>query len=121
MSVLLTYQNITKDKAWVDGRVYQIEKQGKLYPIDELSAQEKSMLDGHIIQDESAIPPAPPEEKGKTNLLMLDLNTEKLFWETTARPLTSEEIQQELLEKFDLLLVKQDEIIRFLSSKELEK
>ena len=114
MSVLLTYQVVTKDKAWVDGRVHQVEKEGKHYPIDKLSSKEKSKLQGHLIQDESAIPPAPPEEKGKANLLMLDLNTKKMFWETVNRPLTPEEIQQELLEKFDLLLAKQDQIITLL-------
>ena len=114
MSVLLTHQIITKDKAWVDGRVHQVEKEGKLYPIDKLSSEEKSKLQGHLIQDESSVPPAPLEEKGKANFLMLDLNTKKLFWETAARPLTPEEIQQELLKKFDLLLIKQDEIISLL-------
>ena len=113
MSILLTYQQLTQEKAWVDGRTYQVEINGKLCPVDELSSAEKSK--GHFIPDESYIPVSPPEERGKTNLLMLDLNIKKLFWETVDRPLTPEEIQQELIEKFDLLLAKQDEIIKSLA------
>lgn len=113
MSILLTYQQLTQEKAWVDGRVYKAEIDGKLCPVEELSSAEKSR--GLIIPDESFIPPAPSEERGKTNLLMLDLNIKELFWETVDRPLTPEEIQQELIEKFDLLLAKQDEIIKSLA------
>jgi len=115
MSILLTYQKLTKDKAWVDGRVYRVGE--KNVKIDDLSEKEKAALDGYII-DEIDIPEAPVPQRGKTELLMMDLKTNELFYESVDRPLTQEEEMEILIEKEeetnDLLrelIKKQDEII----------
>ena len=120
MSVLLTYQPLTKDKAWVDGRTYKLERNKELIAIDDLPAEEKSALKGHIIRDESEIPPALPEERGRSNLLMIDLKTKELFWEAVDRPLTQEEALEELGDKLETLIEKQDEIIALLKQNKLE-
>ena len=121
MGVLLTYENLTKDKAWVNGRVYKTKKSEELIEIDALSAEEKKELKGHIINDEADIPAPPPMCRGKENLLMMDTKTKELFWEAVDRPLTEAEAMEELGDKLNILIEKQDQIIVLLSKSELTK
>lgn len=103
MSVLLTYQKVSPDTAWVNGRVYQVEKGRRLMKIDELSAEEQAQLNGLII-DEELIPDSPEVERGRSSRLMFNFNTGELYWETRERQLSAEELQQITVEKLDQII-----------------
>jgi len=97
--VLLTYQMVTEDTAWVDGRIHKFQRaDGKYYKVEDATEAELEELSTKgLIVEESAIPAAPALVKGKNNRLMLTVSTEELFWEQYDRPLTQEEIMADLM------------------------
>ena len=89
------------------------------YKPEKLSAKQRDagvMLDGLTEKDV----PKPEMIKGKNPVLYANPKTGKLWFEYEDRPLTQEELMVELIEKLDLLLVKQDALISLLQA-ETEK
>ena len=97
--VVLTYQMVGVDKAWVNGRIHKFQRDdGKYYPVAEATQEELDALATKgLIVDENDIPAAPAPQKGKSHALMLTVSTGALFYETSDRPLTQEEMMADFM------------------------
>jgi hypothetical protein len=97
--VILTFQMVGEDKAWVEGRIHKFQRpDGKYYPIASATEAEMTQLaQKGLIVEESSLPEAPTPVKGKSNRLMLTPSTGDLYYEQYDRPLTQEEIMADLM------------------------
>jgi len=105
MAVLLRYQPVDDAKAWVTVRHYQPEKLTK--------AQRD---EGIMLESEAELPKEPEPQPGMDHRLMVDLKTKELFWEAFARPKTQEELLAEVLDRMNVMVEKQTELVDLLKN-----